>query len=195
LRVPPRKKQAAIVGRGSLPNALIYRSQSHQRFNPTKESALTDELKKVYEGASLRHRYFDSKTPCDLFRGQSKAEEKNGMSLLHPNPGFTRADKSVRIADVKIVERDGNKFVLGCRSTSGDYRGISTFDKKNPALRGFSWHKLPKDTDIPEALAVTQDSALKDKANHYTIAPKDDMTLELFLVWLSALSDKMTKES
>ena len=156
---------------------------------------MSDELKTIYETAKLQHRYFDSKTPCDLFRGQSRAEEKQGLSLLHPNPGFTRSDKSVRLADVKIEERGDKKFVLGCRSTRGDFRGISTFDRTNPALKNFSWHKLPKDTDIPEALAVTQDSAFKDKANHYTIAPKDDMTLELFLVWLKALSDKMTKDS
>lgn len=156
---------------------------------------MTDQLKQIYERENLRHRYFDGKTPCDLFRGQSRADDKKALPLLNPNPGFTRGDGTVRIADVRVEERDGQKFVLGCRSTSGDYRGISAFDKKNPALRGFSWYKLPKDTDIPEALAVTQDGASKDRANHYTIAPKDDMTLELFLVWLKALSDKMTKDS
>lgn len=164
---------------------MIFRIRSKRR------NATTDELKEVYKREGLLRRYFDVTTPCDLYRGQSGGEAKQGLTILHPDPGFTRRDGTVRLPDVRVEERDGKKFVLGCRSTRGDYRGISTFDRKNPVLSGFRWHKLPKQTEIPAPLAVTQDSEFKDLANHFTIAPKDDMTLELFLVWLNALNAKM----
>ncbi|MBI3230861.1 MAG: hypothetical protein HYZ45_12005 [Burkholderiales bacterium] len=148
---------------------------------------MTDELKNIYKQHGKLQYYFDEKVPCDLFRGQSRSEEKKGFPIIYPNPGFTNKDGKIRPADVKIVERDGKQFVLGCRSISGHYRGISVFDKPNPALLNFSWYKLPAGTAIPEALAITQDGNDKFKPNHYTIAPKDDMPVELFLIWLNAL--------
>lgn len=160
-----------------------------------RESVLTDELKKLYENERLAHRYFDSTTPCDLYRGQTRTEARQGLPALYPNPGFTRRDGSVRLPDLRIEERDGKKFVIGCRSIRGDYRGVSTFDRKTLGLPGFRWYKLPKQTDIPVALAVTQDSDFKNGPNHFTIAPKDDMTLELFLIWLNQLSLKMTEDA
>jgi hypothetical protein len=54
---------------------------------------------------------------------------------------------------------------------------------------------LRKLTEIPLALAITQDSNLNDRPNHFTIAPKDDMPLELFQVSLNALGKRMTEES
>lgn len=155
---------------------------------------MSDELRKIYAGEGLLRYYFDDKVPCDLFRGQSRMEAKQGLSVLYPNPGFIRSDGQERLPDVMIVEQDGKKIVKGCRATKGDYRGISTFDRKNPNLRGFTWHKLPKSTSIPEALAITQDTDRKDTANHFTIAPKDDMPLPLFQVWLNALAAHMTEE-
>lgn len=152
---------------------------------------MTDELRDIYEKAGRRKYFFDERVPRDLFRGQSHTEQKKGLPVLHPNPGFTRKDGSRRLPDVAIVERDGRKVVLGCRCITGDYRGISTFDRANPALRGFDWHKLPKDTQIPEVLAITQDSDYSDRPNHYTVAPKDDMPLDLFQVWLNRLADHM----
>ena len=84
----------------------------------------------------------------------------------------------------------------------GKYRGVSTFHKTNTRLRNFDWFKIPEDTEIPKTLACTRDSILPeskinddtDPAVHYTIAPKDDMSLSLFLQELKALSNKTIKE-
>lgn len=72
---------------------------------------------------------------------------------------------------------------------------MSTFDKKNPRLAGFRWFKLPGGTELPKALAITKDVDGKVEPNHHTIAPKDDMPLELFLVCLKGLSDKMSEDN
>lgn len=61
------------------------------------------------------------------------------------------------------------QIVKGCRCTSGKYRGVSTFDAKNPNLRGFRWYRLPKSSDIPEALAITQDDDRTDIPNYFTL--------------------------
>jgi hypothetical protein len=155
---------------------------------------MSEALRRIYEEEGLLKYYFDKEVPRDLFRGQSKTEAKQGLPILYPNPGFTRKDKSQRLPDVEIVEVDGKKFVKGCRTTRGDSRGISTFDRKNPNLSGFTWYKLPKETPIPQALAITQDSDDPNKPNHFTIAPKDDMPLDLFQVWLGALNKQLKEE-
>jgi hypothetical protein len=106
----------------------------------------------------LLHYYCDKDVPRDLFRGQSKTEAKQGLPILYPNSGFTRRDGTQRPPDVEIVEVNGNKVVKGCRTIRGEYRGVSTFDRKITSGAGFTWYKLPKATPIPEALAITQNS-------------------------------------
>jgi hypothetical protein len=154
-----------------------------------------DDLRRIYDVEGVPYYYFDKQVPRDLFRGQNRTEANQGRPILYPHPGFTRRDGSVRLPDVEVVERDGKKIVKGCRCIRGDYRGISTFDRKNASVRGFRWYKLRKLTEIPLALAITQDSNLNDRPNHFTIAPKDDMPLELFQVSLNALGKRMTEES
>lgn len=156
---------------------------------------MSDDLKNLYNEAGRLSSYFDKAVPRDLFRGQSRAEAKQGQPVLYPNPGFKRKDGSVRLPDVQVVEREGKKIVLGCRCIHGDYRGVSTFDRKNLGLPGFRWFRLPKGTEIPEALAITQDSNFKDRPNHFTVAPKDDMPLDLFQVWLNTLGNAMTEDA
>ena len=152
---------------------------------------MTNELRRIYEKAGLLYNYFDETTPCDLFRGQSGSEAKLGFPIIYPNPGFTTRDGSKRPADVMIVERDGMKFVLGCVATTGHHRGISTFDAINPLLRNFRWYRLREGTKIPPALAITRDTTFKNKPNHYTIAPINDMPLDLFLALIQELCEKL----
>jgi hypothetical protein len=156
---------------------------------------MSEALRRVYEEEGLLKYYFDKDVPRDLFRGQSKTEAKQGLPILYPNPGFTPKGRPPRLPDVEIVEVNGKKIVKGCRTTRGDYRGISTFDRKIPNLGGFTWYQLPKATPIPEALAITQDSDYADRPNHFTVAPKDDMPLELFQVWLDALNKHLSKDA
>ena len=148
---------------------------------------MSDNLRRIYEQENLLPHYFDKTVPLDLFRGQSHAESKKDLPIMYPNPGFTRPNGMVRIADVLIETIDGKEIVRGCRTTHGMYRGISTFDRKGD-FPGFKWYKLPAGTKIPEGLAITQDSAKPNAANHYTIAPKDDMPLALFQAWLNVLN-------
>lgn len=148
-------------------------------------------LKQIYEKAGLLHNYFDEKVPCDLYRGQSRNEIKLGLPIIYPNPGFVNKDGRERPADVKIVERNGQQYVLGCVATHGQHRGISTFDRVNPLLKGFKWYRLPAGTPLPPALAMTRDSAYPDRPNHYTIAPKNDMLLAHFLLYIQELCEKL----
>jgi hypothetical protein len=155
---------------------------------------MSDDLKKVYEREGKLQYYFDDVTPRDLYRGQSRTEAKQGLPILHPNPGFTRKDGTVRAPDILIEEVDGRPIVRGCRTTSGSSRGVSTYDRPNPALPGFTWYRLPTGTKIPTALAITQESDLRHRPNHHTIAPKDDMSPGLFQVWLNALNATLVAE-
>jgi hypothetical protein len=74
----------------------------------------------------------------------------------------------------------------------GDHRGISVFDKKNPVLRGVKWYKMPQGSEIPAPLAITRDfeATTSAKPIHYTIAPKNDMPLSLFLQYLRMMADQ-----
>ncbi len=154
---------------------------------------MTNPLYKVYEAEGLLPYYFDRETPCDLFRGQSPDELKRKMPIIYPNPGFIRKSGAVRPPDIAVVERDGKKIVLGCLRVRGLHRGVSTFDRPNLALRGFRWYRLPAKSKIHESLAVTQDDYNPGGGNHFTLAPKNDMPLELFLVALGAMESQLVE--
>lgn len=78
---------------------------------------------------------------------------------------------------------------------AGSHRGVSVFDKHNPRLTHFDWYRIPHGTKIPDALAVTRDSASKTSMLpiHYTITPKDDMPLPLFLQHLKTIGAQAIK--
>ncbi|WP_338845552.1 hypothetical protein V8J88_17695 [Massilia sp. W12] len=95
-----------------------------------------------------------------------------------------------RPPDVKVIERDGQSVVLGCRCLSGHFRGISLFDITITWL-GPKWRNylIPAGTPIPGALMVTRDHYSRGTgATHYTLGPKDDMPLALFIQTLKAVA-------
>ena len=181
---------------------------------------MTDELKNTYENAGALDRFFDEKTPIDLFRGQkiggraelmqptligwhTKNEPRHPDVLVNDSigvsPQYVGGDLSALVtegkdgAETENILRNADKYIVkGCRTMAGKHRGISVFDKKNQVLRNFDWYKIEKGTDIPEPLAVTRDSPLLESIRpiHYTIAPKDDMPLPLFLQHLKSLGSK-----
>ncbi|GGA24951.1 hypothetical protein [Dyella nitratireducens] len=181
---------------------------------------MTDELKNVYKNVGSLDRFFDEKTPVDLFRGQkigdhaelmqptligwyTKLEPRHPDVLVNDSvgvsPQYSGGDFSALMTEGKdkaateeILKNADKYTVKGCRTMVGKHRGLSVFDKTNRALRNFEWYKIEKGTDIPEPLAVTRDSALLEsvKPIHYTVAPKDDMPLPLFLQYLKTLGSK-----
>ena len=155
---------------------------------------MSSELRDLYEKNGLLRFYFDKHVPKDLFRGRSRDDLRKERPIFYPHEGFTRKDGSKRLPDVEIIERNGKKFVRGCRCIRGDYRGISVFVRINEKLIGYKWFVVKKGAIIPEALAITQDGDRND-INHYTIAPKDEMPLELFAVWLRQLAEQATTKS
>ena len=158
---------------------------------------MADELKAIYEKAGKIDRYFEDKTPVDLWRGQKRSNIKKGMTPMHPDlEGFTRKDGTVRQPDVKIYlrEHDGATMVKGCCGIHGDYRGVSTFGSLPQLGAGFEYYSIPKDTEIPNGLAVTKDEYNRRFGSyHYTFAPTNDMPLSLFLVWLKVVEENMNK--
>jgi len=152
---------------------------------------MSDDLKRIYVAAGFRDKFWDTSTPTALWRAQKKTEFEAGSMTLEPHPG-----NETRLSDVKVVERDNQQIVLGCRCIKGDYRGVSTFDMKVTwfGSKTTKHFKIPADTPIPPGLAVTKDHQNAQGAFHYTIAPKDDMPLPLFLQQLKTMSQRATLE-
>ena len=165
-------------------------------YRGRKQGAHTDVMQPTILG--FYKRKVDVRPP-DIF-----ISDKMGTS-----PQFINGDEGKLVVDDKTgtltadIIRDADKYMVrGCRTMKGNYRGVSLFHKTNPRLRNFDWFKIPKDTEIPKSLACTRDSYLTEAqinnrtepAVHYTIAPKDDMPLSLFLQELKVLSSKAIKE-
>lgn len=187
---------------------------------------MSDELKKVYEKADASGRFFDGKTPVDLFRGRRTGDKTELMQptligwyvqlearrpdvLLEGakdkvSPQYANGDVDDELViegkkkpvTAEILRHADQYIVKGCRTMSGEHRGVSVFDKKNTALKNFDWFKIPADTVIPEGLAVTRDASYTFSAKpiHYTVAPKDDMTLSLFLQQLRSMANKAVQD-
>ena len=147
---------------------------------------MSDALKSIFKQAGLADRFWDEATPVDLWRLQKKTDFDKNTMVLQPHEGSAE-----REPDVRVIERDGRQVVLGCRCVKGEYRGVSTFDRKvtwfgSKTAKHFT---LPANTLIPPGLAVTKDSKNQHGAYHYTVAPKDDMPLDLFLQCLRSMAD------
>jgi hypothetical protein len=153
---------------------------------------MSDTLKNIYREADLASHYWDVATPVDLWRAQKRTDFDNDAMLFEPHPGNIK-----RPADIRIVERDGQSFVLGCRCVKGAFRGISTFDRKvtwfgNRSAKHFC---LPANKILPPGIAVTKDHQNEYGAHHYTLAPKDDMPLNLFMQHLRSLAQSAILEN
>ncbi|WEN15108.1 hypothetical protein PY254_00025 [Rhodanobacter sp. AS-Z3] len=148
---------------------------------------MSDELRRIYTEAGKADRFWETATPVDLWRAQKNTDYQAGIDALSPHLG-----NETRVADVKIVDRDGKRVVLGCRCIKGDFRGVSTFDMKVTwfGSRTTKHFKIPAGTAIPPGIAVTKDHKNAQGAYHYTIAPKDDMPLALFLECLGVVCGK-----
>lgn len=114
-------------------------------------------------------------------------------------PKLVEEDRKLQPITNEMIKNAGDYMVKGCRSTrAGDpHRGLSLFDKTNDGLRGFEWYVIGADATIPKGLAVLRDAkprkSPKDSPIHYTVAPKDDMPLSLFLVQLRTLGQTARK--
>jgi hypothetical protein len=177
----------------------------------------SDDLKNVYAQTGKDGRFFDQKTPVGLYRGLKRGDSADLMQptligfhlkrgprqpdvLLRDGKGVTpqyeKGDINGAIAlDASgeltrhILANAGDYVVQGCRTIKGEHRGLSLFDKANRRLP-FKWFLIPANSDIPPGIAVTRDSddEHSEDAIHYTVAPKDDMPLSLFLQHLKGLA-------
>ena len=109
------------------------------------------------------------------------------------------AKKSDRFFDQKTPV----PLFRGLRQVKGHHRGMSVFDKADLRLP-FTWYRIPANTKIPKSLAVTRDEDWTPPAKtseeeaqrdpvHYTVAPKDDMPLSLFLQHLREMAVDIEK--
>jgi hypothetical protein len=121
-------------------------------------------------------------------------DSEGGSPQYEGDNGLVSEDRETMPKTAELVDSASRYTVKGCRSTyPGKHRGVSTFDRVHQGLRGFRWIKLPTGTPIPPGLAVTRDfdatraNPTSTDPRHYTIAPKNDMPLSLFLAHLRGL--------
>jgi hypothetical protein len=176
---------------------------------PTAEqTAQAQQFRQAYKSANLLERFNETEVPKDLWRGMknSRFSELNGdMERVKAESLEPRIERTILTADGKVAFRSvdveidmsrGTPWVLGCSTMrgGGKHWGISLFDRTLSYALNDSWKhlKLPAGTPIPEPLVVTQDAAKQGKSNHYTIAPKWDMPLGLYMEWLSFMARYVT---
>ncbi|MEO5690140.1 MAG: hypothetical protein ABIR54_22505 [Burkholderiaceae bacterium] len=129
----------------------------------------------------------------DILLNDSKG---NSPQYVGGRPGGELVTESKKRPTTGQIVSDASAYtVKGCRTIRGDHRGVSVFDTTNPQLKNFDWYEIAAGTPIPEALAVTRDAdrPIPGRATHYTIAPKDDMPLSLFLQHLKGMAAKAKK--
>lgn len=153
---------------------------------------MSDILKQAYIAAGRAQDYFEDRTPnYDLWRAQTIEDENNNIFFLQPRLGDDGGP-----VDVQTEIINGIRFVKGCYAVKGKgHTGISTFDKPvEPTPAHKVKYRIPSGVEIPENLAVTRDNfSGRFGATHHTIAPKNDMTLELFIQSLKGLKAQKEK--
>ena len=184
--------------------------------------ASSDLLKNAYASAGALAYFFEKFVPrVNLWRGLKK-ESLADHARRHPSAGSASFQETAKISvepitkgfqivtkkgrrwrepDVNVFMRNNQEWVKGCRTTrgGGEHWGISLWDAK-PVFAGNGWISfcLPgKDAKdpipVPIALAITQDDDNQYQPNHYTVAPKDDMPLDLYVQHLKQLADHFTE--
>jgi hypothetical protein len=140
-------------------------------------------LKDVLITSNRLDRYFEGVTPVNLWRAINQTRLSSPFEFIAE--ATVLSNGRPRPADIAIVDRDGQKWVL----VKDRPRGVSTFDQSGfPA--GVDWRYLliPKGTRLPQGLALVQDEFnTKAQATHYTIAPAYDMPLRQFKILLDQL--------
>jgi hypothetical protein len=133
-------------------------------------------LKDVFISMGELERYFDGLVPVTLWRGLNI---KRSVAL------FDLVEKPYKLSSGRIRKPDVT-IEKGWVRVKHWPRGISTFDKPG-VPRGKDWvhYAIPKDTVLPEGLAIVKDSYNESfSATHYTIAPAYDMPIESFRMLL-----------
>ena len=177
---------------------------------------MSNEMKTAYETMGELKYFFENYAPAiDLWRGLKKSNYKEAkkkhvgevldsfaryLSVKPVTEGFeivTRTGKRWREPDVEVFTRNGMPWIKGCRSTrkGGEHWGISLWDRK-PEFAERGWfnfclpgERLGSPIPIPTSVAITQDDDYYSRSNHYTIAPKDDMPLSLFVQHLKEVAE------
>jgi hypothetical protein len=117
---------------------------------------------------------------------QYQDDKMTGLKLNVNGENMTRSQR--KNAGASLVLDGTNLIVKGCRNSRGDHRGLSLNNKVDLKQGHYVWFEIIKNTDIPPGLAVIRDAAPGgDGYAHYTVAPKDDMPLSLFLANLGSL--------
>jgi hypothetical protein len=182
---------------------------------------MSDELKKVYERAGSLAYFFEAATPTNLFRRRKVGDK---TPIMQPTLVGFGPEERPRLPDIHVFDSGGrspqfkadgtierepgskpltrqivadasNLTVRGCRTMKGNYRGVSVFDQPALTSRDAEWFFIPEGTEIPPGIAITKDGdKMPGKALHYTIAPKDNMPLTLFLQHLKGFEAALKKQ-
>lgn len=125
---------------------------------------------------TIEELYFDC-LPVDLFRHGTTTSAQ-----LH-KPRTAPPRQIDEVHDIQVYRKNGVEWV-DCESG-----GISLFNKPNLRF-GNRWWKLPKGVKIPAVLRVSRDAGINPVTGqiHYTIRPRYDMPLSLFIHKLKELS-------
>ena len=110
---------------------------------------------------------YKEQTPEDLYRCGKQT---------HPNLDHIRTPEMVKKnlckkSDIKTFEKDNNIYV---KKLSG---GVSVFNGICETFKSKWWWRIPKDTEIPVGLVVTQDINSNSPISHYLIQSLNDITI------------------